>query len=379
MSKGGEELLLSRTLRLFLDSIGRREEYEFYLRKFQSDHSACFALVVPDDASVQTSGDLMIFDLQFLLRLELSPLLVLAGTNAESNLQLLEDHGELEQLHLSPDEDISVWREHMTTARKAGRIPVWCDPEREPVDAVEQLIPRLAHRVQVLRAEGMIRKPGTDERLFYVYLKRKLEKPLLEQDLPAVAMAERLLEKDPRLHVSVSSPLYLLQEMFTVRGMGSIIRPGSEILHREGLEDVDRDRLIHLVETAFKKALRDTSVLNQACDIFLEARYRGAVILEAHPAGKYLSKFTVGTEARGEGVAQELWEEGCLPQPKLFWRSKSDNPVNHWYERQADGSHREQGWTVFWRGIPPSELPEIIDYCLNRAPDFVESSTPSEG
>jgi len=376
MSESREELLLSRTLRLFLDSIGRREEYEFYLRKFQSDHSACFALVVPDDASVQTSGDLMIFDLQFLLRLELSPLLVLAGPNADTNLALLQDHGELERLPLSSDGTAEEWRQALQQAQKASRIPVWCDTAESPVEAVDRMIPHLTRRVQVLRAEGMLRNPETDERVFYHYLKRASALPLRSEDRPAVSMAERLLEKVPQLHVSISSPLYLLQEMFTVRGMGSIIRPGSEILHVQGLEGegVDTSRLLNLIETAFGKPLRDPAILDQACDIYLESRYRGAVVLEPHSAGKYLSKFTVGTEARGEGVAQELWEEACAPQESLFWRSKSGNPVNHWYERQADGSHREGGWTVFWRGIKPQELPELIEYCLARPPDFRESS-----
>ncbi len=374
MSEAREDLLLSRTLRLFLDSIGRREEYEFYIRKFQSDHSACFALVVPDDASVQTSGDLMMFDLQFLLRLELSPLLVLAGENAEKNLALLEAHGELERLTLSPEGSSSEWRHALSRARDAGRIPVWCDSDEDAVAAVGRLIPHHTHRVQVLRAGGMLRNPDTDERVFYHYLNRGTEMAIREEDRRAVAMAEHLLGRVPHLHVSISSPLYLLQEMFTVRGMGSIIRPGSTILHASSSREVDRPRLLTLIETAFQKPLRDPALLDQACDIYVESRYRGAVVLEPHPAGKYLSKFTVGTEARGEGVAQELWEEACAPQESLFWRSKSGNPVNHWYERQADGSHREGGWTVFWRGVKPQELPELIEYCLTRPPDFREPS-----
>ena len=41
-------MLISKTLRLFLESIGRRDEYEFYLNKFQSDEAACFGILCPD-------------------------------------------------------------------------------------------------------------------------------------------------------------------------------------------------------------------------------------------------------------------------------------------------------------------------------------------
>ena len=44
-------MLLSETLRLFLDGIARGEEYEYYLKQFQSDRGACFAVLSPDTAS----------------------------------------------------------------------------------------------------------------------------------------------------------------------------------------------------------------------------------------------------------------------------------------------------------------------------------------
>ena len=44
--------------------------------------------------------------------------------------------------------------------------------------------------------------------------------------------------------------------------------------------------------------------------------------------------------------------------------------MNHWYERQAAGSHTEGGWRVFWRGIDPARLPDIIGFALERENDF---------
>jgi hypothetical protein len=365
--------LIHRTLRLFLDSIGRREEYEFYLRKFQADESACFALVVPDEESVQTSAELMTFDLQFLLRLDLDPLLLLCGENAEANRAYFEAHGDYRLVDLGETEAMD---EAIADAVEDACVPVICMPGVEMTEAVASLVPQVAKRVHLLRAAGMLHGATPMERVFYWYTRRPGKENLSPDDLVTVEMAEQWLAAVPSLHISVSSPLYLLQEMFTVRGRGSIIRPGSEICHFDGLEGVDRQRLITLIHEAFGRELRDPAVLEQVSEVYLESRYRGAVLLENHPAGSYLSKFTVGTQARGEGLAQELWEAACVSQPALFWRSRITNPVNQWYERQADGSNRQGEWIIFWRGVSPERLPEIIGYATSRPADFRTSGEP---
>ncbi len=363
---------LSKTLRLFLDSIGRRSEYEFYLKKFQSENSACFALVLPDSASVESSGDLMTFDLQFLLRLELCPLLLLCGPEARVNAEKLQAHGAYAILDmLKLEDEVETWRKAFQDFLAREEIPIFLQPDLDSREAVKLLAPRLVKRLHVLRTAGMLHDPQ-DEKIFYYYTRLPSALTLRAGDEEVVEAAEAWLAHDPQMHISVSSPLYLLQEMFTVRGRGTIIRPGSQIDHITDFSRIDLPRLFVLVQSAFGKALKDPASLQAASDFYLESRYRGAVILEPHPAGKYLSKFTVGTEARGEGVAQELWEAACAPQPQLFWRSRSENPVNQWYERHADGHHRQGKWTVFWKGVSPEALPEIIGYCLARPSDFVE-------
>jgi len=365
---------LSKTLRLFLDSIGRRSEYEFYLKKFQSDSSACFALVVPDSASIESSGDLMTFDLQFLLRLELCPLLLLCGENASTNAEALRAHGSYRILEgVKASDDPSVWKEVLQACLTEEQIPIFLCSDQEVGQAIMELAPTIAKRLHVLRTAGMLHDE-LGEKIFYYYTRRPVSLPLNEDDQTTVSLAERLLDHDPQLHISISSPLYLLQEMFTVRGMGSIVRPGSHIQHYESMDPVDLPRLLALIQSAFGRSLRDPESLKNASDFYVESRYRGAVILEPHSFGKYLSKFTVGTEARGEGVAQELWEIACEPQERLFWRSRSDNPVNQWYERHADGYHRQGKWMVFWKGVSPAELPAIIGYCLDRPSDFKEKA-----
>ena len=50
-------ILLNKTIRLFLDSIGRRDEYEFYLNKFHSGGSPCFSILCPDRATLEQTAD----------------------------------------------------------------------------------------------------------------------------------------------------------------------------------------------------------------------------------------------------------------------------------------------------------------------------------
>jgi hypothetical protein len=365
-------MLISRTLRLFLDSVGRREEYEFYLKKFQSERSICFALVAPDSASVQQSGDLMTFDLQFLLRLDLTPLVVLAGEDAERNAAALSAYGDYAVLRdVALDASDETWRAQLRACYAREQIPIWLRPGEDLGPAVRDLVPRIARRVHWLRVGGILRDEA-GEKIYYHYTRRANPHRLDDSGPEVVRVAEGWLEHDPQLHISVASPLHLLQEMFTVRGMGTIIRPGSPIDHLTSLAGVDLDRLMALFAEAFGKPMRDPASLRAASDLFLESRYRGAAVLEDHAAGKYLSKFAVGTQARGEGLAQELWEQACALQPSLFWRSRKTNPINQWYERHATGRHAEGNWVVFWKGIPAAHLPLIIGDALGRPSDFVE-------
>jgi acetylglutamate kinase len=178
-----------------------------------------------------------------------------------------------------------------------------------------------------------------------------------------------LLAARPGTHISVTSPMNLLQEIFTVKGAGTVFRKGSSIVSPD-FETLDKDRLSALLEEGFKKVPKPDA-LDRVTKVYLEENYRGAVLLEEHPEGLYLSKFAVGSEARGEGLAQELWSEVCKNHSAFFWRSKKENPVNQWYDRQADGSHTSGEWQVFWRGVEADAIPKLIAFCLKRESDFL--------
>ncbi len=372
-------MLLSTTLRLFLDSLGRREEYEYYLRKFQSAPGTCFAAIAPDELSIQESLEAIEFDLRFLLRLELLPLLVLTGGSALPAVATLRSN--FPSLETIPVGASDQWIEAVGALIREVRPPlpllVLLAPDRTPQELLERLIPQLVRRVQWLRAQGPLR--DTTGRRVAVHLLQGLNDHELDpadREDPVLKFAESVLQRVPAVHISVASPLDLLAELFTVRGKGTVIRRGSTIRRVSSVAFLDLDRLRSLLDEAFGRPLVRTESLFQATDIYIEENYRGAALLEAHPAGTYLSKFAVGTQARGEGLAQELWSHVRRDHPTLFWRSRPDNPINGWYDQQADGRLRDVRWHIFWRGIRTADIPAIVEYCRQRPEDFAPAPPP---
>ena len=334
-------MLLNQTIRLFLDSIGRREEYEFYLSKFQSADTACFALLVPDHESLDQGAEAFAFDLHFLIRLGLKPAVILCGADAEAKWALLKDNPLFEKADFP------------MLGKNEKKVPVFFQP-------LEKMIPTIGKRVHFIRAAG-----GFEADYYYTQKENPLSLTSEEQALADTASA--LLAARPGTHLSVTSPINLLEEIFTVKGAGTVFRQGSIIL-AGGIRNADR--LNALLEESFKRK-PTAAALAEVTRVYCEENYRGAVLLEEQPAGLYLSKFAVGPEARGEGLAQELWDEVCKKHPAFFWRSRIGNSVNQWYDRQADGYYTGGEWTVFWRGMSAASLPALIAFCEKRAPDFL--------
>ena len=340
-------MLLNKTIRLFLDSIGRREEYEFYLNKFQSVGTDCFALLVPDLESLEQGAEALAFDLRFLLQLGLKPAVVLCGPEAEAEWNLLKDNPLFERAAFPK------------LGRRKASIPVFVEENSTTLESLLQKVPAIGKRVHFIRAAGGL---SVD-----YYHTQKPVAALSPEDMTLADTAAALLEARPGTHISVTSPINLLKEIFTVKGAGTVFRRGSTILSGRA---PDSDRLLALLEESFGKKPK-AGVLAASTHIYFEENYRGAALLEDHPEGLYLSKFAVGSEARGEGLAQELWDEVCKNHPAFFWRSRKGNPINQWYDRQADGRHTAGDWVVFWRGMDAASIPGFITFCSARPADFI--------
>ena len=353
-------MLLNQTIRLFLDSIGRREEYEFYLNKFQSADTACFALLVPDLESLDQGAEAFAFDLHFLVRLGLKPAVVLCGSDAEAKWALLSENSLFEKSTFPMvgnfEDKVPVFFQPLENLLGAGSLSA------EALAKEEASFHAIGKRVHFIRPAG-----GFEADYYYTQKENALELTADEQVLADRASA--LLDARPGTHISVTSSMNLLEEIFTVKGAGTLFRKGSKIISPD-FQGLEKTKLLVLLEESFNKTPKD-GVLDAVTTIYLDEACNGAALLEEHPEGLYLSKFAVGPEARGEGLAQDLWAEVCEKHSAFFWRSRIGNPVNQWYDRQADGYYTTDDWMVFWRGMSADALPDLIAFCEARAPDFL--------
>lgn len=349
-------MLLSKTIRLFLGSIGRKDEYEYYLNKFYHHEGPYFALICPDEATIEQMDDLLVFDLQTLLKLDLKTALLICGPTAKQMRQCLRQW-----------EGLFAFEED-----EPDRIRVQYLPDLSLEEALLHLVPSESQRVHLLRVGGGFHY-ADGKPVQYHYLNKRSDHPLDQGDKELLHLVEPLMERVPAAHVSVTSPLGLMEELFTVKGAGTLFRKGSEIDHYCSVDQVDMPRLFELFENGFGKALKKEHDFGQVRQIYVERDYRGAALLECHAAGLYLSKFVVSQQARGEGLAQELWELACEKQEAIFWRSRHDNPINRWYEKYADGLQHGPDWNIFWKGVEPKHISDIIAYCRSRPADFEEN------
>jgi len=163
---------------------------------------------------------------------------------------------------------------------------------------------------------------------------------------------KRLLDDSPpSSSVSITTPSALTRELFTHGGAGTMISKGELILDYAAKEDLDRSRIERLVAEAFSRSLEASwwDELDLAA-AYVSESFRAAAIIANLDDFAYLDKFAIHETARGEGLARTVWDRLARDHPKLFWRSRSDNKFNAFYSKEADGSVRQNHWTIFWKG-----------------------------
>src|SRR5262249_29810299 len=150
---------------------------------------------------------------------------------------------------------------------------------------------------------------------------------------------------------------HLAKELFTHTGSGTLVRRGERVLQHDTLDNIDRERLRGLLEICFQRKLDEGYFDKKSFyRIYLSDSYRATAILTLDPTGRapnipYLDKFAVTTQAQGAGIGGSLWTRMKNENPRLFWRARNGNEVNPWYFQQAQGSYRNEKWTVFWFGL----------------------------
>jgi acetylglutamate kinase len=185
-----------------------------------------------------------------------------------------------------------------------------------------------------------------------------------------IEQIKRLLDALPlSSSVSITRPEELAKELFTHKGSGTLVRRGERVLQATRWDELDTDRLRGLIESAFGRTLVpdyfERTALHRA---YVSENYRAAVILTEESGLPYLDKFAVLDDAQGEGIGRAVWQLMREAQPRLFWRSRHGNPVNAFYDAEADGSIKQAHWRVYWYGLGDlgREGLETIRNCLEH-------------
>jgi acetylglutamate kinase len=168
-----------------------------------------------------------------------------------------------------------------------------------------------------------------------------------------IEQIKRLLDALPSSSsVSITRPDELAKELFTHKGSGTLVRRGERVLQASSWAELDTSRLRELIESAFgRKLVADYFERTALHRAYVSENYRAAVILTDVDGVPYLDKFAVLDEAQGEGLGRAVWQLMRDAQPRLFWRSRRGNPVNSFYDVEADGSANQSRWRAYWYGL----------------------------
>ncbi len=169
--------------------------------------------------------------------------------------------------------------------------------------------------------------------------------------------------------VSITRPGELAKELFTHKGSGTLVRRGERVFQATAWEEIDRDRLRGLIDSAFGRTLvADYFERTRLHRAYVSENYRAAVILTEEDGIPYLDKFAVLDEAQGEGLGRAVWQLMREAQPRLFWRSRHGNPVNAFYDAEADGCVKQDAWRAYWYGLGEldGDGAETIRACLQH-------------
>ncbi len=177
-----------------------------------------------------------------------------------------------------------------------------------------------------------------------------------------------LMQLPPSSSVSITRPDELAKELFTHRGSGTLVRRGEKVLTVEGWDGLDLDKLKTLIESGFgRKLAPDYFETTIPYRVFVSEHYRAALVLTLEEGIPHLDKFAVSEDAQGEGLGRAAWQVMQDATPRLFWRSRSENPVNDFYFDQCDGCLKGERWHVFWYGLESfDDIRFAVDHCRAR-------------
>ncbi len=176
--------------------------------------------------------------------------------------------------------------------------------------------------------------------------------------------------------VSITTPAELAKELFTHKGSGTLVRRGERVLRFESWQGIDQVRLRELIESSFGRGLKaDYFERTRPYRVYISENYRTALVLTREDGFTYLDKFAVLDDAQGEGLGRATWHVMREENPRLFWRSRHDNLVNHFYYSESDGCYKQEKWKVFWYGLQDfADIERCVAHCRTRPATLIDAA-----
>ena len=368
-----------------LSAVGATHEAKYYADLFASQDPERFAFIVLDPRCLKNPLlEALISNLLILSELKLFPILLIGAIDDDRTKVKFLARRLVKEL-----DGVSIRTTKLDTASygllpeirkstRSGVLPILEMIDRRKPMPLSKLITEIKpNKVIFLQPSGGLSVNG--QRIGVVKIENMGESynadDLSLAQSRFVNIVRQLTDKktvsgqDKRAYI-IASPLNLLGELFTTRGSGTMFRHGAKMVDVKDFTVLDTQRLKASIEGAFDKPLRDGFFEIVPEYAFIEADYRGGAIFTGLAGLPYLSKFWVTQEARGEGIARDIWEHMCQTVPAFFWRSRMGNPFNDWYMRHCDGMQVSGEWRVFWMGLSAPEVPSAILAAASAPDDF---------
>lgn len=368
-----------------LSAVGAQHEAKFYADLFARQDAETFAMIVLDPRCLKNPLlEALIAALRILSNLQLTPILVVGAledgrTSAKFQAQRLARDLDKSGVRASKLNTASygLIKEVQTTAR-SGKMPIMEMTDRRGKMNLSALVTALQpKKIIFLQPSGGLNEDGRRRANLTV-----AELPdFMDTGVFSVGQIRFLdcvleLEKTAKARRSyvIASPLNLLGELFTTRGTGTLIRRAAQFKTGKSFKSFSKPELTRALEMAFEKRLKPSFYKTPLYAGFVEGDYRGGALFKEQAGLPYLSKFFVLREARGDGIARDIWDTACAEVPAFLWRSRMGNPFNAWYMRKCDGMQRannETGdWRIFWKGLDAADIGDAITAAASAPDDF---------
>lgn len=369
-----------------LSAVGATQEAQFYAELFAKDDPERFALILLDPRILKNPLlEALTSNLQILSNLGLAPTLLIGAleddrTSIKFQAQRLArdlDSSGVKTAKLNTQTYGLISEIRRRT--QAGIIPILEMTERRGPMGLPKLINDLRpNKIVSLQPSGGLEVDGIRRRnLRLAEIDAFIDQANLTSGQQTFLRTVQRIEQDAnegRRAYVLASPLNLLSELFTTKGSGTLIRRGAAIVRHDSLNGLDHMSLGSAMDRAFEKPL-NTEFFDSSIDVaFLEPEFRAGAIFTKLADRPYLSKFWVVPEAQGEGLARDVWERLCEDIAAFSWRSREGNPFNEWYVRSCDGMQASGDWRVFWKGLEPTVLPDVIQAAADAKDDFKQSN-----